>query len=308
MTPPLVSAVMAVRDCEEFVGTAVRSALSQTFASFELIVVDDASTDSTRSVLGAFGDSRIRVIAGSGSGSASARNQAIREASGSLIAFLDGDDIWDKTHLAEHVAALATNPDVDVSFSLSRFIDVEGRHLRLPIRRSRGRYNFGDLLRDNAFGNGSSVVMRASAMPEGGFNEMLAACIDYELWLRVALRRPDNVLCIAKVLTSYRRHGGQISSDWRAMELSWKAMMDVMGRLAPEATGRAMADATTNWYRYLAFVAFERGEQAEAAKLLARSLRANPRAALANPKTFLVAAAIASYPLSRLVLPRLVAG
>ncbi len=299
---------MAARDCEEFVGAAVRSALAQTFADFELIVVDDASTDSTRAVLGNFSDSRMRVIAGSGAGSAGARNQAIREASGSLIAFLDGDDLWDKAHLAEHVAALATNSDVDVTFSLSRFIDGEGRHLRLPIRRSKGRYNFGDLLRDNAFGNGSSVVMRASATPEGGFNETLAACIDYELWLRVALRRPNNILCVPNVLTSYRRHSGQVSSDWRKMELSWKMTMNIMSKLAPEATDRSMANATMNWYRYLAFVAWEGGEQAEAAKLLSLSLRASPRAALTNPKTFMVAAAIASGPLSRLLLPRFVAG
>jgi glycosyltransferase involved in cell wall biosynthesis len=233
MTFPVVSVVMAVRDCEKFVGAAVRSVLDQTFQDFELIVVDDQSVDSTCHVVRSFEDPRISVLAGLGAGSGSARNIGLRDACGKFIAFLDGDDIWDATHLAEAVSALAENDDVDVTFSLSRFIDSEGRPLRLPVRRCRGRFGFSDLLRDNVIGNGSSVAVRADAIPAGGFNDHLTGCIDYELWLRIAHRRPRNVLCISKILTSYRRHSGQISGDWRKMEREWRATMQVMRQLAP---------------------------------------------------------------------------
>jgi len=285
---------MGVRNCESFVAAAVRSVLAQTFTEFELIVVDDGSTDETARVLARIRDPRITFVAAAHRGSAAARNTAISLASGAFLAFLDGDDLWDRAHLAEHVAALGTNPDAVMTFSLSRIIDADGHHVPIPARRVKGRFGFESLLRDNVIGNGSAVVARRSALPEGGFNESLTACVDYDLWLRFALGLENGVLCVPSVLTSYRRREGQVSGDWRRMQAGWEKMMLSIAPLAPSVSDETMRSAESNWYRYLAFVAYERGEESEALSLLSRSLRVNPALALTNSKTWLLGGAIVS--------------
>ena len=300
MTGPLVSAVIAVRDSERFVESAVRSALAQTYAPLEIVVVDDGSRDRTSEVIAGIRDARLRVLRTAGIGSARARNTGIRATSGLYVAFLDGDDLWDRKKIATHVKVMESCLDVDATFSRSRLIDENGANLPLPVRRARGSYDFESLLRDNVIGNGSAVMVRRRAIPPSGFDEARASCIDYELWLRIALIRSANVLCIPEVLTAYRRHAGQVSGDWRRMQSGWNSLMLSMRELAPGVAARAEPAARANWYRYLSFVAHERGEQNEAFRLLMQSFKASPGVAALNLRTWLLAGSI----VTRAVLPR----
>jgi glycosyltransferase involved in cell wall biosynthesis len=295
MMGPLVSVVIAVRDSENFVESAVRSALAQTYAPLEIVVVDDGSADGTSEIIARIHDARLRVLRTAGIGSAAARNAGIRATSGPYLAFLDADDLWDRKKIATHVRALQSSPEADLTFSRSRLIDENGANLRLPVRRARGSYDFESLLRDNVIGNGSAVVVRRSAIPEGGFDEARTACIDYDLWLRIALARAGNVRCIPEALTSYRRHPAQVSADWRRMKTGWDSLMLKMRELAPEATARAEPAARANWCRYLSFVAHERGERREALGLLMQSFRASPEVAVFNLRTWLLAGSIATH-------------
>lgn len=292
MTDPLVSVIIAVRDSERFVESAVRSALAQTYPSLDIVVVDDGSVDRTSEVLSGIRDARLRVLRTTGIGAGGARNIGIRATSGTYVALLDGDDLWDRTKIAAHVSVMASSPDVDLTFCHSRFIDQDGAPISLPLRRPHGSYDFESLLRDNIIGNGSAVVVRRSAIPPNGFDEALNACIDYELWLRIALIRPGNVLCVPDVLTAYRRHPGQLTADWRRMQQAWESLIAKMRELAAEATARAEPAARANWYRYLSFVAYEQGEEGEAIRLLMQSFRARPSVAALNPRTWLLASAI----------------
>lgn len=294
MTNPVVSVVMAVRDCEPYIRDAVGSALRQDFQSFEIIAVDDGSIDGTRDILEKIDDSRVRVLTSPQLGPAAARNVGLRAARGKFIALLDGDDMWDAGKLAAHVAAFDDHPDVDLIFSLSRFVDDRGNALVLPTRRISGRFDFGSLLRDNVTGNGSAVVVRRSSIPADGFDESLTACIDYDLWLRVALQRPGNVFCIPVELVSYRRHAGQVTGNWRRMQKGWKATMARMERLNPAEFERSRAVAASNWFRYLSFLAYESGDKRDALALLGSSVRSSGRVALRNPRTWLLAMAISS--------------
>lgn len=190
MIRPLVSVVMAVRDSSRFVDSAVRSALGQTYEPLEMVVVDDGSVDGTADVLVAIRDDRLRVLHTGGRGSAAARNAGIRETTGAYVAFLDADDLWDSVKITEHIKVMEPASHVSLTFSQSRLIDENGTPLPLRVRRARGRCDFESLLRDNVIANGSAVVVRRNAIPVGGFNETLAGCVDYELWLRMALIHP----------------------------------------------------------------------------------------------------------------------
>src|SRR6185503_9368014 len=121
MTDPLVSVVIAVRDSERFVESAVRSALAQTYPSLDIVVVDDGSVDRTGEVLSGIHDARLTVLRTTGIGAGAARNIGIRATSGTYVALLDGDDLWDRTKIATHVRVMASSPDVDLTFCHSRF-------------------------------------------------------------------------------------------------------------------------------------------------------------------------------------------
>ncbi len=300
MRPPIadvvtVSVVMGVYDAAPFVGEAVASVLAQTYSAFELIVVDDGSRDDTVRVVERIQDRRVRLIRGAHRGPAQARNAGLEAARGTFIAFLDGDDVWHPAQLQSHVDVLLANPAVDLAFSRSRYIDARGNPLALPVRRTEGFVSFEALLEDNVIGNGSSVVVRRSALDRlGGFDESLSACIDYDLWLRVAAAGDRKVICIPEVLTSYRRHPTQITSDWRRMEDGWRTTILKARRSSPDVVDRVERRAMTNWYRYLSYVAYEQRDLRGAVRCLVRSIRATPPAALSRMNTWLLSSAICS--------------
>lgn len=124
---PLVSVVLPTRDRAELVTGAIASVLAQTHQAWELLVVDDASTDDTASVLAALADERIRVLPGTGSGVAAARNVALDHARGELVVYLDDDNRFDADWLKAVVAAFDAEPEATVGYG-ARLVDDFGRH------------------------------------------------------------------------------------------------------------------------------------------------------------------------------------
>src|SRR5262245_59393193 len=148
---PAVSIVVATYNQARFVGEAIASVCAQTYADWELLVVDDGSTDDTRAVVERFvEDSRIRYLPGMHAERAAARNRGISATGGALIAFLDADDAWRPDKLARQVAALVDAPEAGACYAVSRFVDASGRPLaeRKPARPPSGRL-FPQLVRGN---------------------------------------------------------------------------------------------------------------------------------------------------------------
>lgn len=124
---PVVSVVMPVFNGAAFIDDTIHSVLGQTFEDFELIVVDDASTDKTLEVVGQFGDARIRVIACKrNGGAAKARNRGVKAARGRYIAFIDADDLWQPSKLLRQVQFMEEK-DCAFSFGSYVFADAKGR-------------------------------------------------------------------------------------------------------------------------------------------------------------------------------------
>src|SRR5260221_8928985 len=128
MPSPLVSVVLPVRDGAAFLHQAVASIRGQSFADFELIIVDDGSVDATPALLArqAAADPRIRLLAAAGSGLVPALNQAIAAAAGRYIGRMDADDVALPRRLERQVAVLATRPSVAVVGSFVQVIDAGG--------------------------------------------------------------------------------------------------------------------------------------------------------------------------------------
>ncbi len=188
--PPRVTVVVPAFNVADFVEQSVRSALDQTFADLEVIVVDDGSTDGTRAVVEAIRDPRLRILRRRNGGSAAARNSGLSEARGEYVAFLDGDDYWQPRMLERHLALLIERPDIDLVFSLSRIVSESGRELGLLKPGTHRTFSFPDLLIENPIGNGSATVCRRRALEIAGpFDQSLPACVDYDIPGRAARAR-----------------------------------------------------------------------------------------------------------------------
>ncbi len=210
-----VSVLMAARDAEAFVAEAIGSVLAQTYEDWELLVLDDGSTDGTAAIAAGFGDSRIRVLRLERIGVlGQVRNRGLEAADGELVALLDADDAWRPEKLARQVALLRERPGVGLVHTGAVQL-VDGRlHPSLP---APGGDPLARLVEDNFVYSSSVVIRRALLDEHGSFDPdpALFGSPDYELWLRLA---PVTELAfLSEPLLVYRVHGGQMSARYERM-------------------------------------------------------------------------------------------
>lgn len=291
-SPPLVSVITPAYNAARFIPATIDSALRQTLAELEMVVIDDGSTDNTLEVVRAVADPRLRVFEQAHGGAPSALNAALAVSRGRYIAFLDHDDLWLPRKLERHVELFEAHPEAQATFCWSGLIDEHDRPLGLHPARWHGPIGFGQLLEDYVVGTTSAVVARRTAIAElGGFDERFARCTDEDLMLRLAIRHPGSIRPVTEELALYRRHAGQMSRDWRAMEAEWHALLEKVRLLAPEETAAVERRARSNMYRYFACLAYEERHYAVAAGWVNSSLRADPAKFLTDGRNWRVAAA-----------------
>lgn len=203
MAKPVVSVVMPCYNGEAFLAAAVESVLGQTFRDFELIVIDDGSTDRSADILAGYGE-RIRVIRQRNRGVSAARNAGIEAARGDFIAFLDSDDWWEPDFLDQMVKAM-DDPRTAIAYCGWQNVGVgEGKPYVPPDYE--GPDKMHHLLRFASLWPIHAILIRRSLMPPGvPFNPAYPACEDYDLWLRIASFH--RIQLVPRVLAYYRKHG-----------------------------------------------------------------------------------------------------
>src|SRR4028119_1868603 len=188
-----VSVVIPCYNQARFLGEAVGSVLSQTHADFEVIVVDDGSTDDTRRVASSYaaGDSRVRLISQENRGLAGARNRGLAESRGEYVVFLDSDDRLLAGALEVGVRELASHPGCAFVSGHYRPINADGVAYAVPQQDRVGGDHYLALLRDNYISMPASVMYRRWVFGEvGGFDGSVDAAADWDLYLRIARRFP----------------------------------------------------------------------------------------------------------------------
>jgi len=199
---PRVSIIMPCFNREAFIAEAIESVLGQTFRDFELVVVDDGSTDRSAEVIDGY-RGRIRVIRQQNRGVSTARNVGIRESHGEFIAFLDADDYWDPTFLEHMVDGMADPRTAIVYCGWQNVGAAEGKPFVPPDYETPEKMHH--LLRFASLWPIHGILIRRSMMPEGlPFNPSYPACEDYDLWLRIASFH--RIQLVPAVLAYYRKH------------------------------------------------------------------------------------------------------
>ncbi len=205
---PLISVVMPCHNAQETVAESIECVLRQTYPNVELVVVDDGSTDASPSLLAGIAarDARVRVCTQPNRGAAAARNRALAESRGALLAFLDADDTWDTTCL-EKLSAALTAAQADIAYCGWQNTGVAGRRGEPFIPPDYAAADRAELfLGGNRWPIHAVLVRAAIVHAAGGFDESLSSCMDYDLWLRIAPFHP--VVRVAEVLAFYRHHEG----------------------------------------------------------------------------------------------------
>jgi GT2 family glycosyltransferase len=212
---PLVSIVTPAYNAGPYIQHTLESAIRQTVTDFELLVVDDGSTDRTREIAESYAahDSRIRVVRQPNRGIAAARNVALELARGQFLALLDSDDIWFPNHLEEQLNVLQQHPELGVlsanalNFGGPRhgqpLLTVGNLHIR--------RVSLMQLVETEDLMSIQAVFRREVVAAIGGFDENLRRSEDYDFWLRAALAG-IGIGINPKPLGLYRRRPDSLSA------------------------------------------------------------------------------------------------
>lgn len=187
---PRVSVIIPTYNRAYILGRAIQSVLNQTYQDFEVIVVDDGSTDNTEEVVLNFGSEKMRYIRhDKNRGAGAARNTGIRAARGEYIAFQDSDDKWYPNRLEEIAGIMEDHENIDFIFSYGKIIkngEIIGDVGRAPWANDLSREELVvRLFSDNFIALQGVVVKKERVLEVGGFDERLTSAEDYDLWLRL---------------------------------------------------------------------------------------------------------------------------
>ena len=207
---PEITVFMAVYNGEKYLKQAIDSTLNQTFKDFELLIVDDGSTDDSFLIAKKYSDKRIRIVQNTNNkGLAFTRNRGIEEARGKYLATLDCDDISFKNRLATQMAFLSQNKDVAICGGKIKYIDEQLNYTG-KLFSLRGDQDFLKtiLMFNNIFFN-SSTMINTSVLRKFHFEESLAPAEDFDLFEKIAAQY--KIAFLNKWLSLYRVHNNNIS-------------------------------------------------------------------------------------------------
>ncbi len=227
MALPSVSVVIPTYNRAGKLRRAVQSVLCQNYPSFEIVVVDDGSTDNTEAVVRAFSDERIRYVRmPTNMGANAARNMGIRAATADFVAFQDSDDEWLADKLLKQMRVfIASPPDVGVVYG--GFIRCDGKQTSYvpgnDVKKHSGHL-LDELLGGNFVGTPTAIVRRESLLKVGLFDEKLPRLQDWELFIRLA--RQYRFVCIDEPLVVEYHDADCITSDGAAHFGAIKAILE----------------------------------------------------------------------------------
>jgi len=279
---PLVSVIIPTYNREKYVVEAIESVLAQTYQNFEIIIVDDGSTDGTEKILEPYRD-RVVYIYQENQGPSVARNTGIRRATGQFIAFLDSDDLWLPEKLEVQVAYMETNPEVGLVHTgkLLREERPTGPILKeWPYAElSRSGHIFPEMFLEPTVSTSTVVARRECFDVAGLFDEELTRGADHHLFLRIARHFPIGY--IPRPLGVYRMHETNITKKDRFQThlgtvLAFEKLLQNNPEIVDELGAGIVRRGLFNLHFVLAYDLFDKGNARAARPYFARCIRLQP--------------------------------
>lgn len=296
-----ISVIIPVYNSAATVAETVKSVIAQTYEDFEILIIDDGSSDRSIEICQAYDDPRVRMIHQHNRGLAGARNTGIRHAQGQYLAFVDSDDVWQPEKLAMHMQHFQQRPEVGVSFCRSSFIDQHGNPLGIYQMPRLKDITPSYLFCRNPISNGSAVVIRREVLQEIQFQANLHGEVedfyfddrfrqseDIECWMRIALKTNWKIEGIPEALTLYRVNSGGLSANIMQQLKSWEQMVTKIQTDYPDFIAQWGHKARAYQLRYLARRAANQRSVKIATQLIHRALASDWQILVEEPRRTLM--------------------
>lgn len=222
----LVSVVIPTYNRDKFIQRALLSVLSQSYKHYEIIIVDDGSTDNTREVLSKYSDS-INYIYQDNMGVSSARNTAVKHANGKYIAFIDSDDEWLPNKLENQLKEFSFADNIAVVACNATVIELNGK--KTPLNpKSKYKENISDFYNIFSYpylGIPNVIVLKSVFEEAGGFNENLKTAEDIDLFIRISIKH--NIRRVNEMLTIVHETKDSLSSNANGYDDNIKVFQDI---------------------------------------------------------------------------------
>jgi glycosyltransferase involved in cell wall biosynthesis len=222
MNNPLVSIIMPAYNTEKYVERSIQSVVDQIYTNWELLVIDDCSTDNTKNIIKAFlkTDTRIKPIFNNFNNGtpAKAKNKALPLVKGDYVAFLDSDDMWLRDKLMKQISFMDNNPQYGLTYTGGYLIDESSRKINTFLPKYKCGNVLHKMLRRYEINNQSVIIREEALQAIGGlFNEDIVIGEDYNLFMNILAKY--EVCNIKECLVKYRIHSDSISKN-KSIDLS----------------------------------------------------------------------------------------
>jgi glycosyltransferase involved in cell wall biosynthesis len=229
---PKVSVIIPAYNSMTYLPKTLESVLRQTFTDFEVLIINDGSSDNIVEWASKLVDPRVQLISQPNQGVSTARNTGIAHAQGEYIAFLDADDLWEPTKLDKQVCCLDANSAVGLVYTWTAFIDEFGKPTGVSIvSHAEGNVWEQIVIRDMISTGSSPMVRRECFASVGVFDPNISIGEDRDMWSRIAARYPFAV--VKELLTLYRRHSRNTTKNSKKIVQELRQVIEKSFQSAP---------------------------------------------------------------------------
>ncbi|BAZ29610.1 putative glycosyl transferase [Cylindrospermum sp. NIES-4074] len=272
---PQVSVVIPAYNAMAYLPKTLDSVLQQTFTDFEVLIINDGSSDSIIEWFASVTDPRVKLISQENQGLSGARNTGIAQAQGEYIAFLDADDLWAPTKLEKQVRCFENHPAVGLVHTWTILIDETDK----PTGGKCSPYLEGNVWEQiivvNLVSSGSTPIVRRCCFENVGvFARDLSGTADWNMWIRIASCYPFAV--VKEPLTLYRQHAQNMSKDCQHMLQNARVVIERSFQSVPLELLYLRSRAYAYFYRYQAWVSIYSGDYKQASFCHQQALLHNP--------------------------------
>jgi glycosyltransferase involved in cell wall biosynthesis len=281
---PKVSVIIPAYNAMVYLPETLESVLRQTFTDFEVLIINDGSSDNIVEWYSSVKDPRVRLISQQNQGVSVARNTGISQAQGEYIAFLDADDLWEPTKVEKQVTRLDNELAVGLVYAWTALIDPAGKLTGTVFCHKAEGNVWETILVHDIVCNGSCAMVRRSCFEKAGvFDPNLSSAADFDMWTRIAAHYPFAV--VKECLVHYRKAPDTMSKNRQKMIQDFRITLEKRYQSVPLELLYLRNRAYGHMYRWQAWLSLYEGDYKSATHFYKQALLHNPL--LLSSKNFL---------------------